>query len=338
MSTVIDPKFIFDAKGVLGRLESDSFWQAAWFFFHKEGRLKDAYLWKKSFFENYLESRAADDSEVSFAECLKICQVLMWLSRYDEINSKKLLLKELITSKTEESVYSIFYNTIELFEGNAENSLPDERNADFEKYLHGKDIVISGPSASAQKVEVSNKILVKFNFVQLEEQIPSISYYSRGCFMTDRDKILNHLRNKNIEYAIVNALKSGDLEGVNESAKAKVRRVHKFYAHDTTHLMGLQRCLVDLLVSKPKSLYITNTDFYTRYPYHSSNYKSIDKIKDLLKSWSIHDLFFSYNITKRLFDRGMVSGDSVFTKVMEMGIEEYIRVVEKQVIRQLLEK
>lgn len=290
-------------------------WLAAWDLYFGRGMFQEALQLKRL----WSDSCAAELNEL--APELAQLQALCWLGEYDRVEAlldtapAQGSLKKLLPYLRQNIAVLQGHSTVERFAG----------RDDFAALVAGKQILLQGPGAAGTEADTPpHDLRVVFNWMG-EGQAPDIAYYSKENFIPNQAEIEALLASGQLKFAVVNGFNPARLaRPVAADVAGRVLAPSPFLLGFHAPLLGVPRCLYDMLSAGAAAVHVTRADFYTRFPYHDDRYQTrLTEIEQFLYSWAAHDLSFNYSFVKQLMTGGRVTGDHCFTAALETGVEDY---------------
>jgi len=267
------------------------------------------------------------DADQKFESLLTLIKALCWLKQYSNAHDliKNYNIKN--KSKKERHLFSIIRSNLNILT----NKQGEYTKSLYNDYLKGKRVKIEGPSPDhkAKNKTIEFDCLISFNYLGkvTNGAKPDISYYSKTDFINNYKIVIDLLMRNEIEFAVVNGFNINKLNfEIPNTIKQKIIAPAPFLLGLHAPLMGVPRCIYDLLLGQARTIYVTNSDLYTNFPYYQSEYvNSFSDLSQFYNSWAVHDLFFNYGVLKEFEKSVLVSGDDAFLSALDSDINGYIK-------------
>jgi len=296
-------------------LEGQLPWLAAWDLYFGRGLFQEALLLKRL----WCQSHVAELDEL--APELSQLQALCWLGDYGRVEA---LISAASPSGNLKKLLPYLQQNIAVLQGDSTAESFAGRNR-FASLVAGKQILLEGPGAfSEQGMPYQYDLRVAFNWLG-DGDAPDIAYYSKENFTHNQDLIEALLAACRLKFAVVNGFNPAKLASpVAADVADRVLAPSPFLLGFHAPLLGVPRCLYDMISAGASGVYVSGADFYTRFPYHNDRYATrLTEIEQFLYSWAAHDLSFNYSLVQRLMKSGAVTGDACFTGALETDVESY---------------
>jgi hypothetical protein len=213
-----------------------------------------------------------------------------------------------------------------------------EKDHDFGTLVHGQRIALVGPAPSkvSQGAEIDeHDVIVKFGYrggdkgrdPDIQGARLDVSYYnnSQAKLLAESNyhEVLSSIR-----WAVFNNRKGRshfpeDYPGIRLVASLQ-------WLLPDTHLNAGPNALLDLLRFGPSGIKVFNTDMMLssgRFAgYVPDGAGAIDHTRAFIKT---HDPILQYQLMRRLWVCGHIAGDVRFEEVMEMGLDGYLKELQK---------
>lgn len=321
----------------ISTLSTDDCAQFAWCLLHQQRRLVDAFQ-----FRHRCASACLESISPSFDSSVQRAQAFVWLG-----NTKGAAgcLRDADTgelNRRQRAMLGFFTNDISLLRPGVRRETSCA-NDSFGSLIQGKRVVVVGPSLSLTHIGQfidEHDCVVRLNYLGTTEEDPKlfgrkthVSYYSKQSYLANANRIQAMLANRSLSYAVVNQWKPLLNEQLPSDLTHRIRGLNPFLLVFQARLLAIPRCLVDLLYHHPEEIYVAGTDLYSSFPLYRSGYKLyLTDWHELLKSWSIHDLFFNFQFLRMLkASNTQVHGSAHFCNVLQQSTASYAEKLELNV-------
>lgn len=209
----------------------------------------------------------------------------------------------------------------------------DKNDLKYLDMLKGCDVAVVGPAASdldlGQEIDQSDCV-IRTNYrvgsnqpYEMFGKRTDVAYYNQYRINQKWDETSRALNG--LEWVIAKSQKD----------ELKVRKLKKqinvrssFVPHtnffQTSAPMGIIVALGDILRFQPSNIKVYSTSFYCSKQTYSQNYKSTDTSRALASSdIRIHEPFSQFAYAKHLFNRNIISADSLTSDVLKIDGNEY---------------
>lgn len=215
----------------------------------------------------------------------------------------------------------------------------DKLNKSFKTIIQGSKILIVGPTQDHEftiKDFINYDVIVNFNYLldakksqnqnDFKHTEKLISYY----YSTNNNDIKYFVNNvlSKISFAVVNEKMFKVINNEHRNIK-KMRKINHFETNFVTNYNHIQRCVLDLMMYDPKSITITNSNFY-----YMNNYKkdyihrayNEKKYRDIILA---HDQIMQLRLIKNLVLEGLVQVDNLIKSILDMDENIFLEKLER---------
>jgi len=198
----------------------------------------------------------------------------------------------------------------------------------FREYIKGKGVEVSGP-LSGDSIRTQGIVRVAMNVVNSGSGA-DVSYYSSSVFSKRSTDVFKLLASGELKYAVVNAFNRNKYNfEIPGELVCRVKALCVFEGGFDSHLLGVQRCVFDLLHYDPKLINISGVNFYSKLPYHNASYlRQVTEDEALLRSWSVHDVVFNFLFMQYICRNNTVYVVDESKYLLDMAVIDYVRMLE----------
>lgn len=320
----------FSIRDVAVELRGDDYYflMDVYRFLILKGELLNAYRFKKSVFDWYL----AISGDLQEAENKGVyCYILLENGNLERLKNEVELLRE----ASLEFCYISWF--VEYLDGNrCSFYVHDEIDKEFETLVNGKDVALVGPATS--DVECSSSI-------DSYSVVARLNYKGKAYLSSNKGKRVDvsyygiqHA--KSIRKEIGDVFVDQDFYAV--AVKNKAHRIISKMIHNNRNIFSLiwllnssefnigLNAVYDLIRFNPRLLKIYYMDLMLSKGREGGYWFNSMLSTDVAKSFvETHDPIMQYSFYKLLYDRGILQGDIRFIEVMNMGIDNYLKELQK---------
>ena len=238
---------------------------------------------------------------------------------------------------------------ITLLEGRNGNNIVEKNTINdqmFANLLNDKTVLILGPMGDngytkhyMDKCDVVISMTYRKNLVEEIGEKKHISYYNGQSvqllgekklkyYMLDLDiavfKEIQHLYQEEMVQERCARVAYGGSDGL---CNRKDKVFFSFLYATVCESNLLQRILLDILLFKPKKIYVANANLYWGKKRYNDKYVITEEIHGLIDdkaSFATHNMINMYQITKFLYDSGVIEVDAELKKILDMGLKQYM--------------